>query len=61
MLALAIAAVGIGFILGVLFSDIVIAKPLRQSLLKIKQFGYKNSGYGYSCARLAEQALSKDK
>lgn len=32
---------------------------LLQSLEAIKVFGFKNSGYGYSCARMAEKALKE--
>jgi hypothetical protein len=61
MVVEAITFSGIGFMLGVAINDKLIATPLRVSLNNIKAFGYRNSGYGYTCARMAELGLKETK
>ena len=34
-------------------------EKLKEALEQIRKFGYKNSGYGYSCARLADKCLKE--
>jgi len=34
---------------------------LKEALEKIKEFGYKNSGFGYSCAKIAQEKLEEYK
>ena len=34
-------------------------QELRESLKKISEFGLVNSGNGYSCAKMAKEALDK--
>ena len=37
-------------------------QKLEKALKEIQTFGYKNAGCGYSCAKIAEEALKeKDK
>ena len=33
---------------------------LKKALYEIKEFGYNNSGKGYSCAKMAEAALKEE-
>lgn len=56
IVALIIALVGIGFILGVLATDIFVARPLRTGLKVISLFGKRNPGY--NSHRQAENILN---
>lgn len=34
-------------------------QKLKEALDKIRKFGYKQSGYGFSCAKMADEILSE--
>jgi hypothetical protein len=34
-------------------------KKIKETLEKIKEFGYRESGRGYSCARMADKCLEE--
>lgn len=58
MLAAVVLASGFGgFVLGILLSEKLWVNPLKNGLEVIKEYGKRNSGYGYQCHRIASNVL----